>query len=149
MNKNLLLLPLAIILTSSGDAPKRSDKHPTFQEVNKVKVDDSFWAPRLKQWGTTTANDVFDKFEAKHLNNPDEQRRQNTFANFDDVAQGKKGTNHHAGLPWFDGLIYESIRGVSDFLAANPDTQMESRIDGYVDRIVAAQKADPDGYINT
>lgn len=150
MNKKLIyILPAIALLCSCNNTPESEKGQITFQEVKQVKVTDSFWAPRLQQWSTTTANDVFDKFESKHLSDPKEQQKQNTFVNFDDVAQGKSGTGHHAGLPWFDGLIYESIRGVSDLLAANPNPQMESRIDGYIDRIYAAQQTDPNGYINT
>lgn len=77
---------------------------------------------------------------------PAPRHQNNVFANFDAVAQGKKGTGHHAGLPWFDGLIYETIRGIGDL---HPDSLLEARLDGYIDRIAAAQKADPTGYLNT
>lgn len=120
-----------------------------FLDLHQVKINDPFWGPKLKLWSTTTANDVLDKFEAKHLKDANEQKKQNTFANFDDVAAGKSGTGHHAGFPWFDGLVYETIRGISDYLILHPDAQLEKRVDGYIDRIAAAQKADPDGYLNT
>ena len=117
--------------------------------VKDVKINDAFWKPKLDLWSTTTANDVLDKFEAKNLTSAEEREKNNVFKNYDDVAQGKKGTKHHAGLPWFDGLIYESIRGIGDLLKQYPNKQVEERIDGYIDRIYLAQKADPNGYINT
>ncbi|WP_449437430.1 beta-L-arabinofuranosidase domain-containing protein [Pedobacter steynii] len=52
-------------------------------------------------------------------------------------------------MPWFDGLIYESIRGIGDLNIQHPDAVLQARLDGYIDRIYAAQRADPDGYINT
>lgn len=102
----------------------------------QVTITDSFWLPKLTQWRVVTSNDVLNKFEP-------------VFKNFDDVAQGKKGTGHHEGLPWFDGLVYETIRGIAGFLQQQRDPVMEARLDKYIERIYAAQKADPDGYINT
>jgi len=147
-NPTGLLLALFILSCLSGC--NRGEKNNTeFTEIKQVKIEDSFWSPKFKQWSTTTANDVLNKFEGKHRENPEEQYKNNSFVNFDDIAEGKKGTGHHAGLPWFDGLIYETIRGLADLLALNPDKNLEARIDGYIDRIYAAQQADPNGYINT
>jgi DUF1680 family protein len=41
------------------------------------------------------------------------------------------------------------IRGAADFLAAKPDPALETRIDGYIARIAAAQVRDTNGYLNT
>jgi DUF1680 family protein len=117
--------------------------------VKEVRVTDAFWKPKLDLYATTTANDVLDKFEARNLSTAEERDKNNVFKNFDEVAQGKKGTNHHAGLPWFDGLVYESIRGIGDLLKQHPDKQVEARLDGIIDRIEKAQLADANGYLNT
>ena len=114
----------------------------------RANINDAFWSPRFELWRTTTANDVLNKFEGQHLP-AKEQENNNVFENFDKIANGKKGTGGHAGLPWFDGLIYESIRGIGDLNSQHPDPLLQARLDGYIDRIYAAQKADPDGYINT
>jgi DUF1680 family protein len=82
--------------------------------------------------------DCFTKFE---------NDRGGALNNFDRVRDGK--TDGHAGPPWYDGLIYEMIRGSADFLAATRDPALENRIDGYIARITAAQDKDPDGYLNT
>ncbi|MDR1865365.1 MAG: glycoside hydrolase family 127 protein [Bacteroidales bacterium] len=119
-----------------------------FAEAGQVEITDSFWSPKLKQWSTVTVNDILDKFEGKHPD-LDDRHKHNAFVNFDDVAEGKRGTGRHAGFPWFDGLVYETFRGVSDLLTQHPDKETEKRIDGYIDRIYAAQQTDPDGYINT
>ncbi|MBA4851275.1 glycoside hydrolase family 127 protein [Emticicia sp. BO119] len=119
------------------------------QTVKDVKIIDAFWKPKLDLYATTTANDVLDKFEANNLTTAEERNKNNVFKNFDDVAQGKKGINHHAGLPWFDGLVYESIRGIGDLLKQHPNKQVEARLDALIDRIALAQQADPNGYINT
>ncbi len=64
---------------------------------------------------------MLDKFEGKHLK-PEERAKNNVFENFDKVAAGTKGG--HAGLPWFDGLIYETIRGIGDLLGQHPDAAL-------------------------
>lgn len=152
MKTHLLLLPSLLFLgmgCSSNSQPENEETGIRLQEVSQVKIDDSFWTPKFQQWSKTTANDVFDKFEGKHLQNPDPKRINNTFENFDRVAKGERNIGQHAGEPWFDGLVYETIRGVSDLMAQQPDKAMEQRIDGYIDRIEKAQSAEPDGYINT
>lgn len=141
-----LFLPTACAPTiEDGSAAGQA----TFSGVEKVMIEDGFWSPKLEQWRTVTANDMLNKFEGKHLASAEEQQRSNTFVNFDDVAGGKKGTGHHAGLPWFDGLIYESITGMANLLAQQSDAALEARLDAYINRIAAAQAADPDGYLNT
>ena len=129
--------------------------HPL--KLEQVRVNDLFWSPKLTVWDSITVYDVFDKLEGKY--EPDRKelieektklgRTRNAFLNFDLVAQGKKNTGSHDGPPWYDGLVYETIRGAADLLAEYPDPKLEQKIDGYIDRIAAAQAADPDGYLNT
>ncbi len=153
MRKQLLILP-ALIIWGAGCSPdskvaNTENQNIQFQEVNQVKIQDAFWKPKFDQWRQVTANDVFDKFESKHIHDDKEREAHDTFRNFDLVANGERDIKHHAGAPWFDGLVYETIRGVSDFISQCPDSRMEQRIDGYVDRIARAQASEADGYINT
>jgi DUF1680 family protein len=106
--------------------------------IAHVVIDDGFWSPKLKVWREVTIPDCFEKFE---------NDRGGAIKNFDWVRDGKTGM--HAGPEWYDGLIYEMIRGSADFLAAGRDPQLEARIDGYIDRIAAAAAVDPEGYLNT
>ncbi len=106
--------------------------------IQSVTIDDAFWSPKRKLWQEVTIPDCFDKFE---------QDRGGALNNFDRVRDGKTGG--HAGPPWYDGLIYEMIRGSADFLAAHPDPVLEKCIDGYIARIAAAQARDTNGYLNT
>lgn len=126
--------------------------------IKDVKVNDPFWSPKLKLWSDITVNDVFNKFEGQYdvASSPDLiddykrlGRTRDAFRNFDLVAQNKRGIGKHDGPEWYDGLIYETIRGASDFLIQFPDKKIEKRIDAYIDRIEAAQKSEGDGYINT
>ncbi|TCC98216.1 beta-L-arabinofuranosidase domain-containing protein [Pedobacter psychroterrae] len=150
MKKNHFLLTLgltALITNSMGQNSGNSQKIQLDQSL-KANINDAFWSPKMEIWSTTTATDVLNKFEGQHL--PLQERKaNNVFENFDKIAAGKKGTGGHAGLPWFDGLIYESIRGIGDLIGQRPDPALQARLDAYIDRIYAAQKADPEGYINT
>lgn len=104
--------------------------------LRDVTIEDTFWSPKLALWQQVTIPDCFDKFE-----------KTGALVNFDCVRDGKAG--EHGGPPWYDGLIYEMIRATADFLACEPDAALESRIDGYIERIAAAAEKDPDGYIET
>ncbi|WP_449437431.1 hypothetical protein [Pedobacter steynii] len=55
----------------------------------KANINDAFWSPKFELWRTTTANDVLNKFEGKHLP-AKEQVDNNVFENFDKIAGGKK-----------------------------------------------------------
>lgn len=104
--------------------------------IKQVSLQDDFWSPKIKVWRDVTIPDCLAKFE-KH----------GAIANFDKIRDGKGG--EHGGPPWYDGLIYEMIRGCADFLAAQRDPKLEARLDGYIQRIAAAAAKDPDGYLNT
>ncbi|MBQ8060888.1 MAG: glycoside hydrolase family 127 protein [Bacteroidales bacterium] len=138
MNKSFLAAVLvAIFLTScsGGDSPKGALGVTPLQNVC---LDGGFWGPKMAQWASVTANDVLDKFVKDGI-----------FANFDSVAAGKRDIGWHAGPPWYDGLTYESIRGISDLLVLYPDERLEKRLDTVITHIIAAQDNEPTGYINT
>lgn len=129
--------------------------HPL--SLRDVKVNDAFWSPKYKVWDSVTVYDVFDKLEGKYEPDRDDIKKEkeamgrtrNAFLNFDLVAQGKTNINTHDGPPWYDGLVYETIRGAADLLITHPDPALERKINAYIDRIAAAQAVDTNGYINT
>ena len=101
-------------------------------------VTDDFWGKKLDLYQNVTLIDSFEKFE---------KDRGGAINNFDRVANGEM--NDHAGPPWYDGLIYEMIRGAADFLHHKYDPDLENRLDDYIDRISKAADQSGDGYINT
>lgn len=117
--------------------------------AKRSPIEDAFWSPKLDIWRKITTNDVLNKFEGKYTPFPGSTDTRNAFRNFDRVAEGQRDIKQHDGPEWYDGLVYESIRGIADFLASHPNKELEKRIDGYVDRIYAAQQTEPTGYINT
>ncbi|PWU05211.1 MAG: six-hairpin glycosidase, partial [Bacteroidetes bacterium] len=157
--KRLYIILISIFSVISIDSLGQQPLPHIIKPLNiaKVKIQDPFWSPRLKLWDTKTVYDVFDKLEGKY--EPDRQdlinekekwgRTRNALLNFDRVARGDKNTQQHDGPPWYDGLLYETIRGASDLLVSHPDKILESKIDAYIDRIAAAQAIDKDGYIDT
>lgn len=106
--------------------------------IESVEIDDGFWSPKRKVWQETTIRDCFAKFESYQTG---------TLNNFDRVRDGQHG--NHAGDPWWDGLVYEMIRGSADFMRSHSDPELERQIDGYVTRIAAAAAVNPHGYVNT
>ena len=105
------------------------------------------WGPRYEKWEHVTVGDMLNKFEG---NDPAHFAcGVDAFENFDLVASGARDIGRHAGPPWYDGLVYETIRGISDLLAQRPDPALKARVDGYIARIEAAQKSDPDGFVGT
>jgi len=137
MRKSLNLAGVLIVALLQEVTVRAEDVHVLEAvPIRNVHVTDTFWAPRLQLWSTKTVNDVLDKFE-----------KDGAFRNFDRVAGIAEGG--HDGPPWYDGLVYETIRGASDFLISNPDRALEARLDGYIQRIAAAAARDPNGYIMT
>ncbi len=106
--------------------------------ITDVKVTGGFWADKLKTIYKVTLPDVLDKFE---------KQWGGAFTNFDMIRDGIKGK--HIGPPWYDGLVYETMRAASDILCITGDKQLDKRLDGYIERIAAAAAKDPNGYINT
>lgn len=152
MRKNEILLSSMLVAGLFSCGPKGQQVADTglhFMKISQVKVEDNFWKPKFTQWETVTANDVLNKFEGKNVKDKTPGKIYDTFENFDRVAKGERNIGKHAGFPWFDGLIYETIRGLSDLLAQTPNSELEKRIDSYIDRIAAAQASEESGYINT
>ncbi len=139
MKKLIGIVTVGALALGAGVA-EAADRGPARQAMRyvdgtKVIVDDAFWGPKLALWRTNTVFDVFDKFE----------RQSHALGNFDKAAKGERGG--HCGAHFFDGLVYESLRGACDYLAREPSDDLAKLIDSAVDRIVAAQRAD--GYLHT
>ena len=129
------LLMGAAAATSIGAANPPADR-PVAVPASRVVIDDAFWSPKLATWRKVTVPDCLDKFE-----------RDGAFRNFDHIAQGRLDAPH-GGPQWYDGLVYELIRGAADLMAQHAEPA-QKRFDGVIERIAAAAARDPDGYVNT
>jgi DUF1680 family protein len=133
-----VLLTLSALLTCAPLArtapPDRAAE--TLPPLSQVTIDDPFWSPRLKLWRDVTLPDVLNKLE-----------KDGALRNFEGVRDGVK--LKHGGPPWEDGLLYETMRAASDFLAIRHDADLDARLDRIIALIDAAQERSGDGYINT
>lgn len=124
---------------------------------SEVTITDDVWTPILERTSKVTIPDILGKFEGLRPEAVDGadftvtryHEEQDALRNFQAVANGERGTGTHIGAPWFDGLIYETITGIADHLMHHPDAMLQMRMDNYISLIAAAQKVDPDGYLNT
>ena len=91
-------LIVGIVAATSAIASEGPGVRPLPAPLDRVKIEDAFWSPKLKTWRTVTVNDCLDKFE-----------KDGAFRNFDHVARGELNAPH-GGPPWYDGLVYEPDR---------------------------------------
>jgi hypothetical protein len=124
------LVVLALGFTSAGtqaDVPPRQG----LEEVNhqQVRVQGGFWGPRLKTQDEVTIPHALDRLEADgHVTNFDKAA-----GKYDGPLRG-----HHA----FDSDLHKALEGALDSLQHFNDPQLRQRVDGILDRILAAQQKD-------
>lgn len=99
-----------------------------------VSVEDAFWKPKLQVNQTVTLNQCLDKCE--------ETGRISNFAK----AAGRM-PGEFEGIYFNDSDVYKVLEGVAYSLMNHPNPELESRADGIIELIVAAQQSD--GYLNT
>ena len=100
----------------------------------RVKVRDSFWAPRIETNRTTTIPHDFRMCE-----------QTGRVSNFE-VAGGLK-QGEFKGIHYDDSDVYKVIEGASYSLATHADPKLEKYLDELIAKIAAAQR--PDGYLYT
>lgn len=133
---NPLLTALFLLPTALQDAPSPPRALETFPPLGQVTIEDPFWSQRLMIWRDTTLPDVLNKLE-----------RDGALRNYEAVRDGVKAK--HGGPPWEDGLLFETVRAASDFLALSPDPEIDARLDRIISLVADAQAKSGDGYINT
>lgn len=74
-----------------------------FHPAGSVRIEDSFWSPRLDTFFRVTLPDSLDKLE-----------KDGVLDNYENLIAGRFNT--HKGCPWHDGLLLETIRGASDYI---------------------------------
>ena len=100
-------------------------------------VDDPFWSPKLDTFFAVTLKDTFRKL-----------KRDGALENYQNLIDGNLQT--HRGCPWHDGLLLETIRGASDYLAAGrDDAEIRRILEECADLIRRAQLASGGGYLST
>ena len=103
--------------------------YPKYPKVGAVQIHDRFWTPYLQNVRRVMLPYGFEKLEDSGY-----------LRNFVSVAT--QNGNAHEGPPFSDGLFLESLRGACDFLAAEPDAELEKYVDGVIEVISAAAEAE-------
>ncbi|HYG35177.1 MAG TPA: glycoside hydrolase family 127 protein, partial [Clostridia bacterium] len=99
-----------------------------------VRVQDSFWSPRMETNRVTTVWYDFQKCE--------ETGRIDNFA-----KAGKLMAGEFRGTPFDDSDVFKVIEGAAYTLSLHPDAKLDKYLDDLIAKIAAAQE--PDGYLYT
>jgi len=124
---------LAAIVLSLACMPSSADTPPArgLQEVtrDRVKLRGGFWGPRLKTHHEVTIPHALNCLEKNgHVTNFDKAA-----GVFDGPLRG-----HHA----FDSDLHKALEGALYSLQHRDDTKLRKRVEGIIDRILAAQQKD-------
>ncbi len=128
----LLILPSACSQPDSYDQKAGQTKYLEPVSYLDVRINDDFWAPRIK---LNQKNGIRSVFESGKT----------SLVNFD-IASGRVKGEHDKKLA-ADSDIYKIVQGVAYSLHHTPDKELEAFTDSLIDRIVAAQE--DDGYLFT
>ena len=102
--------------------------------IESVKLEDAFWAPRLKRLREVTLPTQYKLLE--------DTGRLDNFRRAAGVVKGP-----FRGFYYNDSDVYKWVEAVSLALASERDSQLEKLLEEVVNVIIAAQ--DADGYLNT
>ncbi len=120
------------VMMIRGNAAENQRNPPPvrgFQEVGQVELSGGFWGPRIKTTHEVTIPHALDELEKDgHVTNFDKAA-----GKFDGPLKG-----HHA----FDSDLYKTLEGAMDSLEQFDDPALKKRVDGIIDRILAAQQKD-------
>ena len=126
----------ALAQVSSGNAGYPINPVP----FTSVKVNDSFWSPRLQTSREVTIPLAFSKCESEgRYKNFEIAARQLAGENTEDVKVG--------GFSFDDTDVYKTIEGASYSLQTYPDKKLEAYIDSVLEIVAKGQEAD--GYLYT
>jgi DUF1680 family protein len=132
--KFLILSSLALF-ARGGQLPVMKPDYPIRPaDFTQVKLEDEFWAPRLKINRTVTIPYLF---------NLDEETGRTD--NFRIAAGLKKGK--HTGKRYNDSDVFKAMEAAAYSLRAHPDQELRNKLDALVAVIGKAQE--PDGYLYT
>lgn len=127
---------IALIVTASSSFTFGQQKDYPIQPVSftKVKLDDTFWLPRIETNRRVTIPASFARCE-----------NTGRVKNFE-MAAAKSG-KFCTKFPFDDTDIYKTIEGASYSMAIHPDAKLEGYVDSLITKVKNAQE--PDGYIYT
>lgn len=132
--KHLICLAAMAVMMPGGTAAENPKSPPPLrglEEVGQAQVElrGGFWGPRVKTGHEITLPHALDELE-----------KDGHVTNFDKAAGKSDGPlkGHHA----FDSDLYKVLEGALISLQHHKDPALLQRVDGIVDRILAAQQKD-------
>lgn len=131
--RTVLLAAVTVSVVSMASAGEAGIARLKAVAPTRVKLNDSFWAPRLEVNRTVTL--------PHNIKMCEETGR---ISNFDKAAGKMEGK--YEGAYFNDSDVYKVLEGAAYIVAAHPDKDMEARVAAIIARIAAAQQ--PDGYLN-
>lgn len=136
--KQYLLLSIASLIIGGCSVQKQEEVAPLKMinqvDFSHVKIQDSFWSPRLEKHTSATLPVCIDQIE-------NQTGRMQNFIN------ASKGEGKHSGIFFDDSDVYKALEGIAYSLINNPNPELEKKADEWISHIASAQQ--PDGYINT
>lgn len=136
--KQYLLLSIASLIIGGCSVQKQEEAAPLKMinqvDFSHVKIQDSFWSPRLEKHTSATLPVCIDQIE-------NQTGRMQNFIN------ASKGEGKHSGIFFDDSDVYKALEGIAYSLINNPNPELEKKADEWISHIASAQQ--PDGYINT
>lgn len=136
--KQYLLLSIASLIIGGCSVQKQEEAAPLKMinqvDFSHVKIQDSFWSPRLEKHTSATLPVCIDQIE-------NQTGRMQNFIN------ASKGEGEHSGIFFDDSDVYKALEGIAYSLINNPNPELEKKADEWISHIASAQQ--PDGYINT
>jgi DUF1680 family protein len=123
---------LCIFLASSGPAQTKTDYPIRPVDFTHVKVQDTFWFPKMEINRTATIPFIMEQNE-----------KAGAVDNFRKAAGMKEGS--YVGRRFADTDVYKFLEGASYSLLLHPDPQLKSQLDELIRLIGLVQE--PDGYL--
>ena len=130
----ILLVAIPLIATTTAQAEEPQARVLSSVPFTDVKVQDEFWAPRLKTNRERSLPHNFKWCE-----------QTGRIRNFDRAAGITKGK--FEGQYYNDSDLYKVLEGASYSLANHRDPKLEKTVDAIIAKIAAAQQ--PNGYLHT
>lgn len=131
----LFTLAVGLALTSATAATREGAYPIAAVPFTEVRLEDSFWAPRIETNRAVTIPFGFKKSE-----------EEGRLRDFERAAHVRSG-GFEGKFPFNDSDVYKLIEGASYSLDSHPDPELDRFLDGIIVKIAAAQE--PDGYLTT
>ncbi len=136
MKRHINIIPLLVVLITAGCSENKTGDYPIRPVAfTSVKLDDDFWAPRIRKNAEVTIPIAFGYCEST-----------GRIKNFE-IAGGLDTGIFQTIYPFDDSDVYKIIEGASFSLQTFPDPELEAYLDTLIWKIGLAQE--DDGYLYT